>query len=99
MDVYIRLQLFMKGVFSMAKKRINIYVEEDTYKEFKSLIGVTGDTITAVFDQAMKEYINAIKMVIEAGDKDSLMAMLQRRLDVQITNIEGEIDTHLKAKK
>lgn len=83
----------------MAKKRINIYVEPDLYEEFKKLLPLTGDTISGVFDHAMKEYISSIKMIIEAGDKDKLMAMLQRRLDVQMQSIEHEIDERLKTQK
>ena len=80
------------------KKRINIYVDEEIYAEFKKVCALSGETITGVLDEAMKQYISSIKMIIEAGDKDSLMAMLQRRLDVQMTSIEEEIDS-LKAKK
>lgn len=82
----------------MAKKRINIYVDEDVYKEFKEVCAIAGETITSVVDEAMKQYIASIKMIIEAGDKDALMAMLQRRLDVQMNNIEEEIDTRLNDK-
>lgn len=80
------------------KKRINIYVDEEVYSEFKKVCALSGETITAVLDEAMKQYISSIKMIIEAGDKDSLMAMLQRRLDVQMNSIEDEIES-LKAKK
>lgn len=82
----------------MAKKRINIYVDEDVYSEFKKVCALSGETITSVMDEAMKQYISSIKMIMEAGDKDSLMAMLQRRLDVQMTSIEEDIDS-LKANK
>lgn len=80
------------------KKRINIYVDEEVYSEFKKVCALSGETITAVLDEAMKQYISSIKMIMEAGDKDSLMAMLQRRLDVQMNSIEDEIES-LKAKK
>ena len=83
----------------MAKKRINIYVDEDIYAEFKQMCALGGETITSVIDQAMKEYNNAIKMVLEAGDKDKLMAMIQRRLDIQMTTIESDIDKHLESNK
>lgn len=83
----------------MAKKRINIYVDDDIYQEFKRVCSFTGETITSVIDHSMKEYISAVKMIIEAGDKDKLMAMLQRRLDVQMNNIESEIDQRLEEKK
>lgn len=83
----------------MAKKRINIYVDEDIYGEFKQVCALTGETVTSVVDQAMKEYISAIKMIIEAGDKDKLMDMLQRRLDIQMNSIEKEIDERLKTQK
>lgn len=82
----------------MAKKRINIYVDEDIYSEFKKVCALSGETITSVIDEAMKQYISSIKMIMEAGDKDSLMAMLQRRLDVQMINIEEDIES-LKANK
>lgn len=83
----------------MAKKRINIYVDEDIYKEFKKVCALSGETVTSVVDEAMKQYINSIKMIIEAGDKDKLMAMIQSRLDVQMNNIESEIDKRLEEKK
>lgn len=83
----------------MAKKRINIYVDEDIYKEFKTTVAITGETVTSVIDEAMKQYIDSVKMIIEAGDKDTLMAMLQRRLDIQMNKVEDEIDTRLKAKE
>lgn len=83
----------------MAKKRINIYVDEDIYKEFKTTVALTGETVTSVIDEAMKQYIDSVKMIIEAGDKDTLMAMLQRRLDIQMNKVEDEIDTRLKAKE
>lgn len=83
----------------MAKKRTNIYVDEELYAEFKQMCALGGDTVTGVFDNAMREYINAIKMVLEAGDKDKLMAMIQRRLDIQMTTIESDIDKHLESKK
>ena len=80
------------------KKRINIYVDEEVYSEFKKVCALGGETITGVLDEAMKQYISSIKMIMEAGDKESLMAMLQRRLDVQMNNIEDEIES-LKVKK
>jgi len=82
----------------MAKKRINIYVDEDIYREFKQVCALTGETVTSVVDQAMKEYISAIKMIIEAGDKDKLMAMIQRRLDIQMHTIESDIQKHIEQK-
>lgn len=82
----------------MAKKRINIYVDEDIYGEFKQVCALTGETVTSVVDQAMKEYISAIKMIIEAGDKDKLMAMIQRRLDIQMHTIESDIQKHIEQK-
>lgn len=83
----------------MAKKRINIYVDEDVYKEFKGVCALSGETITSVVDQAMKEYINAIKMIIEAGDKDKLMAMIQSKLNIQMNSIESDIQKRLDEKK
>lgn len=83
----------------MSKKRINIYVDDIVYQEFKQVCALTGETVTSVLDEAMKQYIDSIKMIIEAGDKDKLMAMLQRRLDVQMNNIESEIDKRLEQKK
>ena len=82
----------------MAKKRINIYVNEDVYSEFKKACALSGETVTGVFDEAMKQYIGAIKMIIEAGDKEKLIAMIQNKLDVQMTNIEQEIDNRIKEK-
>ena len=83
----------------MAKKRINIYVEPELYEEFKTFLPITGDTISGVFDHAMREYISSIKMILEAGDKDKLMDMLQRRLDIQMNSIEKEIDERLKTQE
>ena len=83
----------------MAKKRVNIYVDEDVYKEFKGVVALTGETVTSVFDEAMKQYIDSIKMIIEAGDKNTLMDMLQKKLDIQVNKVEEEIDQCLKAKK
>lgn len=83
----------------MAKKRINIYVDEDIYKEFKGVCALTGETVTSVMDEAMKQYIASIKMILEAGDKDKLMAMLQKSLNIQMNNIESEIDKRLEEKK
>lgn len=80
----------------MAKKRINIYVDEDIYQEFKKVVALTGETVTSVVDEAMKQYIDSVKMIIEAGDKDSLMAMIQSKLNLQIAKVETEIDTRLE---
>lgn len=83
----------------MAKKRINIYVDEDIYKEFKKVCALSGETVTSVVDEAMKQYIDSIKMIIQAGDKESLMAMIQSKLDIQLAQVEMDIDTQLKAKE
>lgn len=83
----------------MAKKRINIYVDEDIYKEFKKVCALSGETVTSVVDEAMKQYISSIKMIIQAGDKESLMAMIHSRLDIQMNNVEKEIDMRLQDKK
>ena len=83
----------------MPKKRINIYVDDKVYQEFKDICALTGETVTSVIDSAMKEYINAVKMVLEAGDKDKLMALIQRRLDVQMNTIEKEIDERLNTQE
>lgn len=87
------------GGFKMAKKRINIYVDEDIYAEFKKVCALSGESVTSVVDEAMKQYIDAIKMIIEAGDKEKLMAMIQNKLDVQMTNIEEEIDSRIQEKE
>ena len=99
MDVYLHPNLSTGGVYMSNKKRINIYVDDEVYQEFKRVCSFTGETITSVIDHAMKEYISAVKMIIEAGDKDKLMAMLQRRLDVQMNSIEKEIDERIKTQK
>ena len=52
----------------MSKKRINIYVDDIVYQEFKQVCALTGETVTSVLDEAMKQYIDSIKMIIEAGD-------------------------------
>lgn len=83
----------------MAKKRVNIYVDEDIYKEFKGVCALTGETVTSVVDESMKQYIDSVKMIIEAGDKDTLMAMLQRKLDIQMNKVEEDIDSRLKQKE
>jgi len=83
----------------MAKKRINIYVDEDIYKEFKKVVALTGETVTSVVDESMKQYIDSIKMIIEAGDKDSLMAMIQSKLNVQMAKVETSIDNQVEGKK
>jgi len=88
-----------KGVFQMAKKRVNIYVDEDVYAEFKEIVKDTGETITSVVDHSMKEYIKAIKMLREAGNKDALMDMMRRRFDIQVDELEKDITAHVKAKK
>ena len=48
----------------MAKKRINIYVDDNVYQEFKQVCALTGETVTSVMDEAMKQYIASIKMII-----------------------------------
>jgi len=83
----------------MAKKRVNIYVDVDVYAEFKKSVEGTGETITSVVDHAMKEYIKAINMLREAGNKDALMDMMKRRFDIQVDEIEKDINAHLKAKE
>lgn len=83
----------------MAKKRINIYVDDEVYQEFKGICALTGETVTSVMDTAMKEYIQSVKMIIEAGDKEQLMALLQRKLNIQMQSIEKEIDERLKTQK
>lgn len=83
----------------MAKKRINIYVDEDIYQEFKKVCALTGETVTAIIDEAMKQYIDSVKMIIEAGDKDTLMAMIQSKLNLQIAKVETDIDNHLENKE
>jgi len=83
----------------MAKKRINIYVDEDIYREFKTVVGVTGETVTSVVDQAMKEYIKAMRMILEASDKDALMEMMKKRFEIEMGDVEKGIEEHVKAKK
>ena len=82
----------------MAKKRINIYVDEDIYKEFKKVCDLSVESVTSVIDEAMNDYISAIKIIIEAGDKDKLMAMIQSKLDIQLNTIESDINKRLKEK-
>lgn len=77
----------------MAKKRINLYVEPELYEEFKKVLPVTGDTISGVFDHAMREYISAIKMIIESNDKDALFDMMKIKMEL----VEQEADKRLKA--
>ena len=51
----------------MAKKRINIYVDEDIYKEFKKVCALSGETVTSVVDEAMKEYIGTDCIIVCHG--------------------------------
>lgn len=68
----------------MSKKRINIYVDEYIYSEFKKFCSLSGKSVSSVLDCAMKQYIDSIKNIIDSGDKETLMAMLQRRLDIKM---------------
>lgn len=81
------------------KKRINIYVDIDTYTEFKKSCSFFGDTVTNVIDSAMKEYINAINMIVEAGNKDKLIELIQKRFDNQMNNIETDIQKEIETKR
>lgn len=72
----------------MSKKRINIYVDEEMYEQFKKATAISGDTITAVMNHAMKEYIDAINLILETKDKDKLFDLMYKKMK----NIEMEVD-------
>ena len=71
----------------MAKKRINIYVDEDIYKEFKKVCALSGETVTSVVDEAMKQYIDSIKDVI--NQNDSHISLINERINNSKANIEN----------
>lgn len=83
----------------MTKKRINIYVDDEVYQEFKGVCALTGETVTSVMNEAMKEYISSVKMILEAGDKDKLLELIHKKLNIQMYSIEKEIDERLKTQK
>ena len=70
------------------KKRINIYVDEEMYEQFKKATAISGDTITAVMNHAMKEYTDAINLILETKDKDKLFDLMYKKMK----NIEMEVD-------
>ena len=49
--------------------------------------------------RTIEEYINSVKMILEAGDKDKLMELIQNKLNIQMQSIEKEIDERLKTQK
>jgi len=72
----------------MAKKRINIYVEDDLYEEFKKTLSISGETVTAVFHHTMREYIDTINLILETKDKDKLFDLMYKKMKF----IEEEVD-------
>jgi len=64
----------------MNKKRINIYVDSEMYDQFKRATAISGDTITAVINHAMKEYVEAINLILETKDKDKLFEMMYKKM-------------------
>lgn len=78
----------------MAKKRINIIVDVELYEQFKKVLPIAGDTITSVFHHTMREYIEAINLILETQDKDKLFELMQKKMK----DIEVEVDRQIEEK-
>ncbi len=65
----------------MAKKRINVYVDEQLYRDLKALVAVTGDTVTSIFEEACKGYIETYEAIVASGD-EGIMKHFEQKVEI-----------------
>lgn len=75
----------------MAKKRINVYVDEPLYKELKGVVEVTGDTITAIFEEAVRTYIQTYRELVASG-KDGVIGYFENRSKLELEELKKALN-------
>jgi len=71
---------YLYGGKAMAKKRVNIYVDEEKYAKLKEITAVTGDTVASIFDEAMTSYIDTITLILQTKDKEVLFNHFHKKI-------------------
>lgn len=74
------------------KKRLNCYVDLDTYNRFKRILDIMGITVTDYINQSMIEFIDNMEKVILNQDKEAFIQMIAKNID----EIQDQIAEELK---
>lgn len=74
------------------RKRINIFVDVETYDKFKRLLETMGITITDYFDDSMKDFIRSMEAIVETQDKEAFLKMMSKNLDSIQEQVKKELE-------
>lgn len=80
-------------VFVMSeKKRINSYVDLETYNRLKKVLDIMGVTFTDFVNQAMKEFLDNMEEIVLKQDKEAFLKMMSMNIDTLQQQVKEELE-------
>lgn len=76
---------------SQERKRLNTFVDVETYERLKKILDVMGMTVTDFINQSMIDFIEQMEDVILNQDKDAFLKMMSRNLDSMQEELAKEL--------
>lgn len=74
------------------KKRINCYVELDTYERLKRVLDIMGITVTDFINQSMKEFLENMEEVVLKQDREAFLKMMSMNIDTLQQQVKEELE-------
>lgn len=75
-----------------ARKRLNSFVDLETYERLKKVLDIMGLTVTDFINQAMKDFLDNMEEVVTSQDKDAFMKMMAMNIDSLQQQVKEELE-------
>jgi len=74
------------------KKRINSYVDLETYNRLKKVLDIMGITFTDFVNQAMKDFLDNMEEIVLKQDKEAFLKMMSMNIDTLQQQVKEELE-------
>lgn len=73
------------------RKRLNCYVDVETYDRLKRILDLMGMTVTDFINQSMADFIDNMEQIVLSKDKDAFLQMMAKNIDVIQEQVAQEL--------
>lgn len=77
---------------SQERKRLNTFVDLETYERLKKVLDIMGLTVTDFINQAMKDFLENMEEVVLNQDNDAFLKMMAMNIDSLQQKVKEELE-------
>lgn len=76
---------------SQERKRLNTFVDLETYERLKKVLDIMGITVTDFINQSMKDFLENMEEVVLNQDKEAFLKMMAMNIDSLQEQVKEEL--------